>query len=54
MDKLKHHPQNKFRDIMYTKHIAIKVTGLPVEFFNGLSWKDMEAVTSRIAIYFLL
>lgn len=54
MNKMKHHPQNKFRDIMYTKHIAMKVTGLPVEFFNGLSWKDMEAVSARIAIYFLL
>ena len=54
MGKLKHHPQNKFRDTMYTKYIAMKVTGLPVEFFNTLSWKDMEAVTARIAIYFLL
>ena len=54
MERIHHHPQNKFRDIMYTKHIAMKVTGLPVEFFNGLLWKDMESVTSRIMIYFLL
>lgn len=54
MERMRHHPQNKFRDIMYTKHIAMKVTKLPVEFFNGLLWKDMESVTSRIMIYFLL
>lgn len=54
MERMRHHPQNKFRDIMYTKHIAMKATGLPVEFFNGLLWKDMEAVASRITIYFLL
>ncbi len=53
MDKMKHHPPNKFRDIMYTKHIAMRVTGLPVEFFNGLSWKDMEAIASRITLHFL-
>lgn len=54
MERMRHHPQNKFRDIMYTKHIAMKVTKLPVEFFNSLLWKDMESVTSRIMIYFLL
>ena len=54
MERMHHHPQNKFRDIMYTKHIAMKATGLPVEFFNNLLWKDMEAITSRITIYFLL
>lgn len=54
MDRMHYHPQNKFRDIMYTKHIAMRVTGLPVEFFNNLLWKDMEAITSRITIYFLL
>lgn len=54
MERMRHHPHNKFRDIMYTKHIAMKATGLPVEFFNSLLWKDMEAVASRITIYFLL
>jgi hypothetical protein len=53
MAKLNYHPRDKFRDIVYTKHIAMKVTNLPIEFFNGLKWKDMQAVTSRIAIYFL-
>ena len=53
MEKMKHHPQNKFRDIMYTKHIAMRVSGLPVEFFNSLHWKDMEAITARITLYFL-
>ena len=54
MERMRHNPQNKFRDIMYTKHIAMRVTGLPVEFFNGLLWKDMELISSRITIYFLL
>lgn len=53
MDKMKYHPQNKFRDTMYTKHIAMRVSGLPVEFFNSLHWKDMEAITARITLYFL-
>ena len=54
MEKMRYYPQNKYRDIMYTKHIAMRVTGLPVEFFNHLSWKDMQTITSRITIYFLL
>lgn len=53
MAKLNHYPRNKFRDITYTKHIAMRVTNLPIEFFNALKWKDQEAITSRIAIYFL-
>lgn len=53
MAKLGHHPRDKFRDTTYTKHIAMKVTNLPIEFFNSLKWKDLEAITSRIAVYFL-
>lgn len=53
MTKLNHHPKDKFRDITYTKHIAMKVTNLPIEFFNMLKWKDMQTITSRIAIHFL-
>lgn len=53
MAKLNYHPRDKFRDLTYTKHIAMRVTNLPVEFFNMLKWKDQQAVTSRIALYFL-
>lgn len=53
MAKMNYHPRDKFRDITYTKHIAMKVTGLPIEFFNMLRWKDQQAITSRIAVYFL-
>jgi hypothetical protein len=53
MSKLNYHPRDKFRDITYTKHIAMRVTGYPIEFFNMLKWKDMQGITSRIAIHFL-
>lgn len=53
MAKLNYHPRDKFRDITYTKHIAMRVTNLPIEFFNMLKWKDQQAITSRIGIYFL-
>lgn len=53
MSKMNYHPKDKFRDITYTKHIAMHITGLPVEFFNSLKWKDMQAITARISIYFL-
>lgn len=53
MAKLNHYPKNRFHDITYTKHIAMRVTNLPIEFFNTLKWKDQQAITSRIAIYFL-
>lgn len=53
MAKMNYHPRDKFRDITYTKHIAMRVTGLPIEFFNMLRWKDQQAITSRITVYFL-
>lgn len=53
MARLNHTPTNKFMDLTYTKHIAMKVTGLPIEFFNALKWKDQQRITSRIAVYFL-
>lgn len=53
MVKMNYHPRDKFRDITYTKHIAMRVTNLPIEFFNMLKWKDQQAITSRIALYFL-
>ncbi len=52
MERMNHEPRNKFRDLTYTKHIAMRVTGLPVEFFNNLIWKDMERI-KNITLYFL-
>ena len=53
MERMNHEPRNKLRDLTYTKHIAMRVTGLPVEFFNNLIWKDMERIKNRITLYFL-
>lgn len=53
MAKLNYHPKSKFSDITYTKHIAMRVTNLPIEFFNNLKWKDQQMITSRITVYFL-
>ncbi|MCM1045638.1 MAG: hypothetical protein NC417_09020 [Candidatus Gastranaerophilales bacterium] len=53
MAKMGYHPKDKFRDLLYTKHIAMRVTNLPVEFFNALRWKDLQAISSRITVYFL-
>ena len=54
MSKMGYHPKDKFRDLTYTKHIAMRVTNLPIEFFNSLRWKDLQAISSRISVYFLL
>lgn len=54
MNRMGHHVRDKFRDITYTKHIAMKVTGLPVEFFNQLKWKDQVNITATITYYFLM
>ncbi|MBE5917815.1 MAG: hypothetical protein E7273_13355 [Pseudobutyrivibrio ruminis] len=53
MAKMDYHPKQKYQDITYTKHIAMRVTNLPIEFFNSLRWKDMQSISSRITIYFL-
>lgn len=54
VSKLGYVPRNKWRDTLYTKHVAVKATGLTVEFFNALAWKDMEKITSTVTVYFLL
>ena len=41
MAKMDYHPKQKYQDITYTKHIAMRVTNLPIEFFNSLRWKDL-------------
>ncbi len=51
--KTGHRPQNKFTDTTYCKHVAAHVTGLPVEFFNMLSIRDMLLVMGTVHNYFL-
>lgn len=53
LTKLRHAPANKFIDTIYTKHIAMRATGLSVEFFNMLSIRDMQKVTNEVYVYFL-
>ena len=50
---LHHTPANKFTDTTYTKHVAMRVTKLPVEFFNMLNIRDMQKVTATVYYYFL-
>lgn len=45
---------NKFRDTMYDKHVAMRATKLPVEFFNMLSMKDMYEIENTVQYYFLV
>lgn len=52
--KMGHSPQNKYRDTTFQKHVAMKATGYPVEFFNELSIRDMIIVGSKVFAYFLL
>ena len=33
MERMNHEPRNKFRDLTYTKHIAMRVTGLSGRIF---------------------
>ena len=51
--KLNHRPQNRFTDTTYCKHVAAKVTGLPLEFFNTLKIRDMMLIVARINYFFL-
>lgn len=53
VSKLGYMPNNKWKDTLYTKHVAIKATGLPIEFFNSLLWKDMDDISSVVRLYFL-
>lgn len=45
---------NKFDDSLYIKHVAMKATGLPIEFFSNMKWSNFEDVRSTIKLYFLL
>lgn len=55
MAKMGYHPKDKFRDLTYTKHIAMRVTNLPIEFFNSLRWKDQQAnILQDQRLFFIL
>lgn len=53
LQKMNYRPANKFNDLTYCKHVAMKVTGLPAEFFNMLSIRDMIIITSVVYHFFL-
>ncbi len=54
MQLMKHYPGgNKFNDSTYMKHMAIMVTGKPIEFFNTMSMRNFEEVKGRLMMYFL-
>lgn len=53
LEKVRHVPANKFKDTTYTKYVAMRVTNLPVEFFNMLSIRDMWKVTAVVYVFFL-
>lgn len=54
VSRIGHRPRSKWADTLYTKHVAVKASGLPVEFFNRLRWNDMNEITNVVALHFLL
>lgn len=53
VSRIGHTSGSKWKDTLYTKHVAVKASRLPVEFFNRLKWKDMNNITSVVALHFL-
>lgn len=53
LERQNHAPVNKLKDTSYVKYVAMKVTGLPVEFFNMLSLRDMQNIIAVVHYYFL-
>ncbi len=51
--KTRHAPEKKWFDVLYMKIIAMRATGLPVEFFDGMLMKDFLEIEARIRAYFL-
>ena len=52
--RLQHGPEDKFRDTLWAKYIAVRATGLVPDFFNGLSMRDMLGIVGIVRTYFLL
>ena len=53
MMKMGHRVTNKIQDTTYIKHLAMRVTGKPVEFFNSLPWKEMLMIQGIVQMYLL-
>lgn len=56
MTRMRHPVVNttdRYNDTVYVKHLAMRATGMPVEFFNQLSLKDMLEVMGVVRLYFL-
>lgn len=51
---INHSPRNKFTDFTYCKHVAMRATGLPAEFFNRISYHDMLNVMAVIRYFFIV
>lgn len=54
MENSGRNPVNKFKDTFYLKHLAVKATGYPVEFFNSMGLKDINEVTTAVRYYFFV
>ncbi len=51
--RLNHAPRNKFTDTLYCKHIAVRATGIAMDFFNMLDIRDMLLIVAKVNYYFL-
>ena len=45
--------QGKLFSTTFAEQVAVKVTGLPINFFTTMRWKDFENIKNLIAAYFL-
>lgn len=53
LELMRRNPKNKYMDTTYQKHIAMRITGLPAEFFNKLKLRDMLTIVAVLYNYFL-
>lgn len=53
MMKMGHRVTNKIQDTTYIKHLAMRITGKPVEFFNQMPWKEFIMIQGIVQMYFL-
>lgn len=52
LEQMGRNPFNKFKDTLYLKHLAVRATGYPVEFFNKMSMRDINEITVAVRYYF--
>ncbi len=53
LELMRRNPKNKYMDTTYQKHVAMRITGLPAEFFNKLKLRDMLTIVAVLYNYFL-